>query len=47
MADLSALAENLIGGKIDEVKKLAQEALEEGVPSSEILDEGLIKEMNV
>ena len=47
MADLSALAENLIAGKIDEVKKLTQEALDEGVPSSEILDDGLIKGMNV
>jgi len=47
MADLSALAENLINGKAQEVKELTQKALDEGVPSGEILNEGLIKGMNV
>jgi 5-methyltetrahydrofolate--homocysteine methyltransferase len=47
MADLSALAEDLIAGKIDEVKKLTQEALDEGIPSNEILDDGLIRGMSV
>ena len=47
MAELSALAENLMAGESGEVQKLTQEALDEGVPCSEILDEGLIKGMNV
>ncbi len=47
MADLSALAENLINGKANEVKELTQKALDEGVPPGEILNEGLIKGMNV
>lgn len=47
MADLSLLAENLINGEAEEVKELTQRALEEGVPPGEILDEGLIKGMNV
>lgn len=47
MADLSALAENLINGKANEVKELTQKALDEGVPAGEILNEGLIKGMNV
>ncbi len=47
MADLSALAENLINGKAQEVKELTQKALDEGVPPGEILNEGLIKGMNV
>ena len=32
MADLSALAENLINGKANEVKELTQKALDDGVP---------------
>ena len=47
MADLSALAENLINGKAQEVKVLTQKALDEGVPPGEILNGGLIKGMNV
>lgn len=47
MADLSALAENLINGKANEVKELTQKALDDGVPPGEILNEGLIKGMNV
>jgi 5-methyltetrahydrofolate--homocysteine methyltransferase len=47
MADLSALAENLINGKANEVKELTQKALDEGVPPGEILNGGLIKGMNV
>lgn len=47
MADLSALAENLINGKAQEVKELTQKALDEGVAPGEILNEGLIKGMNV
>ena len=47
MADLSALAENLINGKAQEVKELTQKALDEGVPPGGILNEGLIKGMSV
>jgi len=47
MADLSALAENLINGKANEVRELTQKALDEGVPPGEILNGGLIKGMNV
>jgi len=47
MIDLSALAENLIKGEAEEVKELTQKALDEGIPPGEILDEGLIKGMNV
>jgi 5-methyltetrahydrofolate--homocysteine methyltransferase len=47
MADLSALAENLINGKADVVKKLTQEALDEGISPGEILNQGLIKGMGV
>jgi 5-methyltetrahydrofolate--homocysteine methyltransferase len=47
MADLSALAENLINGKADAVRELTQKALSEGVAPGEILNGGLIKGMNV
>jgi 5-methyltetrahydrofolate--homocysteine methyltransferase len=47
MADLSALAENLINGKADAVRELTQKALDADVPPGEILNEGLIKGMNV
>jgi 5-methyltetrahydrofolate--homocysteine methyltransferase len=47
MIYLSALAENLINGEVEGVKELTQKALDEGVPPGEILDEGLIKGMNV
>lgn len=47
MADLSALAENLINGKAQAVKELTQKALDEGVAPSEVLNGGLIKGMGV
>jgi len=47
MADLSALAENLINGKADAVKELTQKALDDGVSPGDVLNEGLIKGMNV
>ncbi len=47
MADLSALAENLINGKAPEVKELTQKALDDGVAPGEILNDGLIKGMSV
>lgn len=47
MADLNAIAENLINGKADEVKKLVQEAVDKGVNVGSILNNGLIKGMSV
>jgi 5-methyltetrahydrofolate--homocysteine methyltransferase len=47
MADLSALAENLINGKADPVRELTQNALDEGISPDQILNEGLIKGMGV
>jgi len=46
MADLNAIAENLINGKADVVKSLVQEAVDEGAPVKDILDQGLITGMN-
>ena len=47
MADLKAIAENLIKGKAPEVKRLVEAALKEGVAPGKILDEGLIAGMSV
>ena len=47
MADLSALAENLINGKAPEVKEQTEKALADGVAPGEILNDGLIKGMGV
>ena len=47
MADLQAIAENLIKGKAPEVKSLVEAAMKEGVAPGEILDNGLIAGMNV
>ena len=46
MADLKALGENLFAGKAEEVKRLTQEAVDEGLGPKEILDNGLILGMN-
>lgn len=47
MAELNAIAENVINGKAQEVEDLVKEALDEGVPVRDILNEGLIAGMNV
>ena len=47
MADLNAVAENLINGKAKEVETGVQQALDEGVPVQQILHEGLIAGMDV
>ena len=47
MADLNAIAQNLINGKRDEVATLVQEAVDEGVDTEQILNEGLVAGMNV
>ncbi len=47
MADLAQIALLVQEGKHEEVAKLVKQALEEGVPASEILEQGLIAGMNV
>lgn len=47
MADLEALAENLIKGQAPKVKEFTQQAVDEGVAAEKILKEGLIAGMNV
>ena len=47
MAELQALAENLIKGQADKVKELTQAAADEGVAPGTILQDGLIAGMNV
>jgi len=47
MADLNAIAENVINGKRDEVAELVQGAVDEGVGVGDILNEGLVKGMSV
>lgn len=47
MADLNAIAENVINGKKDDVEQLVQAAVDEGAAVGDILNEGLIKGMNV
>ncbi len=47
MADLNAIAEDLINGQAPKVKELVQQAVDEGVPVVDILHNGLIKGMSV
>ncbi len=47
MADLQAIAENIIKGQAPKVRELVQQALDERVPVRDILHEGLIAGMNV
>ena len=47
MADLNAIAENIINGKADEVRTLVKAAVDEGVGSGDILNGGLVKGMSV
>ena len=44
---LEQMANVLIAGKQDEVLKLAQDALDQGVDAKEILDNGLLAGMDV
>ena len=46
MADLQALAEAVINGDRDEVARLVQEAVDEGVGPGSIVNEGLIVGMD-
>jgi 5-methyltetrahydrofolate--homocysteine methyltransferase len=47
MVDLQELANLVINGKANEVKELTQQAIDEGVPVAEVLNNGLIAGMNV
>ncbi len=47
MADLQAIADNLIKGKANEVQELVREAINGGVPPKRILNEGLITAMGI
>ena len=47
MADLNAIAENLIKGQAPKVKELVQKAVDEKIPAADILRQGLIKGMGV
>jgi len=47
MADLKAIAENLINGKAPAVEEGVRQAMDDGTPVREILHEGLIAGMNV
>jgi 5-methyltetrahydrofolate--homocysteine methyltransferase len=47
MADLSAISENVVSGKADKVQELVKEALDEGVDALTILNDGLVKGMDV
>jgi 5-methyltetrahydrofolate--homocysteine methyltransferase len=47
MADLEAISKNLIEGNEEEVRRLTQEALDEGIEPKKILEEGLIKGMDI
>jgi len=46
MADMSTIAEKLIAGNAPETKELVQQAIDEGTPVKDILDQGLIAGMN-
>lgn len=47
MHNIEALKENLISGKADEVRKNVKEALSLGLSAQTILDEGLVKAMDI
>ena len=47
MSILNDISENLQRGKAKVVKELVQQAIDEGIPAQQILDEGLLSGMNV
>ena len=47
MADLGNIAENLIAGKIDDVAKQVQEAVDGGTGAQEVMEKGLLAGMDV
>jgi 5-methyltetrahydrofolate--homocysteine methyltransferase len=46
-AILKELSDSLVNGKADKVKELTEEALAQGITAKDILDEGLVKGMEV
>ena len=47
MADFEALADSVIGGEIEEVSSLTQEAVDEGTKPLDIINQGLMVGMNI
>ena len=47
MSILTDISENLQKGKAKVVKELVQQAIDQGIPVEQILDEGLLSGMNV
>ena len=47
MADMEALAQAIINGKAPDAKAITEQALAEGVPPADILNNGLVAGMNV
>jgi len=47
MADLSAISENVVSGHADKVQDLVKKALDEGIDALTILNDGLVKGMDV
>ena len=47
MSILNDISENLQRGKAKVVKELVQQAIDEGIPAKEILEEGLLSGMDV
>lgn len=47
MSILVEISENLQRGKAKVVKELVQQAIDEGIPARQILEEGLLSGMNV
>ncbi len=46
-SSMEVLAQSIIEGKVDEIKDLVQQALDEGLPPEDVLDNGLMKGMEV
>ncbi len=47
MVDFAALAQHVIAGHADQVSQLTRQALDDGMPASEVLERGLIAGMQV
>ena len=47
MADMQKLSDTLIAGKVEDLKKLVQQAIDEGTGASEILNQALMPGMDV
>lgn len=47
MGILTEISENLQRGKAKVVKELVQQAIDQGIPARQILEEGLLSGMNI